>query len=88
MHISECCHTRYWKASRQTRLIIWQKLKMNCFSISGANMASIRGKTYDHIVEQIPPIDKLGNQYLVTPLFPESKTITIVKVVGRHRSNA
>ena len=45
-------------------------------------MASVRGKTYDHMVEHLPSTDKLGNQYMVTPLFPESQEMTIVKVVG------
>ena len=49
-------------------------------------MASIRGKTYDHMVEHLPSVAKLGNQYLVTPLFPESKEITVVKVVGRLKN--
>ena len=48
-------------------------------------MASVRGKTYDHMVEHLPSVDKLGNQYMVTPLFPESKEITIVKIVGTLR---
>ena len=49
-------------------------------------MASIRGRTYDHMVEHLPSVDKLGNQYLVTPLFPESKEITVVKIVGKLKT--
>ena len=46
-------------------------------------MAAIRGNTYDHMVEHIPSVDNLSNQYLVIPIFPESNEVNIIKVVGR-----
>ena len=46
-------------------------------------MAAIRGNTYDHMVEHLPSVDKLGNQFMVTPIFAESKDVNIIKVVGR-----
>ena len=48
-------------------------------------MAAIRGSTYDHLVEQLLPVEYLGTHYITAALNAERATGNIVKITGINK---